>query len=203
MSAAFIFIYVEANFMETLRRLQRWYKSQCDGDWEHSFGIKIQTLDNPGWTITIDLEESSLESLELNLNEDNGEFDWYFIKASDKKYEAAGDPDKLDFLIKYFLDDVLPNYSNDSVHYDILIPIEGGPAKIWTPCKAIQVDEETFEIKEIPALDYKAIQTQSLDDLTFGEKELMTFKVTSEVGDKIKTELVETFDGIKVAKKQS
>ena len=31
------------------QRLQKWYKSQCNGDWEHSFGIKIETLDNPGW----------------------------------------------------------------------------------------------------------------------------------------------------------
>ena len=189
--------------METLQRLQRWYKSQCDGDWEHSFVIKIQTLDNPRWAITIDLEDTSLESVELNINNDNGELDWYFIKAKDKKYEAAGDPDKLNFLINYFLDDVFKNYSNDSFFYDILIPIEGGPAKIWTPCKASQVDEETFEIKEIPALNYKAIQTHTLDDLTFDDKELMTFKVTSKVGDKIKTELIETFDGIKVAKKQS
>lgn len=64
------------------------------------------------------------------------------------------------------------------------------------------MDEETFEIKEIPALNYKAIQTHTLDELTFDDKELMTFRMTSKVGDKIKTELIETFDGIKVAKKQ-
>ena len=27
--------------------LQSWYQSQCDGDWEHEFGIRIETLDNP------------------------------------------------------------------------------------------------------------------------------------------------------------
>lgn len=30
--------------------LQKWYKSQCDGDWEHEYGIKIETVDNPGWS---------------------------------------------------------------------------------------------------------------------------------------------------------
>ncbi|MFE2849501.1 Imm53 family immunity protein, partial [Streptomyces scopuliridis] len=29
--------------------LQNWYTQQCDGDWEHEWGVKIATLDNPGW----------------------------------------------------------------------------------------------------------------------------------------------------------
>jgi hypothetical protein len=38
-----------------LQWLQEWYLEQCDREWEHEYGIKIGTLDNPGWTITIDL----------------------------------------------------------------------------------------------------------------------------------------------------
>ena len=38
--------------------LQNWYCSNCDGGWEHSYGIKIQTLDNPGWHVEIDLMET-------------------------------------------------------------------------------------------------------------------------------------------------
>ncbi|MBC6448487.1 Imm53 family immunity protein [Actinokineospora xionganensis] len=26
---------------------QRWYQSQCDEEWEHELGVKIDTLDNP------------------------------------------------------------------------------------------------------------------------------------------------------------
>lgn len=37
-----------------------WYVRECDDDWEHSYGVKIDTLDNPGWTIAIDLRETSL-----------------------------------------------------------------------------------------------------------------------------------------------
>jgi hypothetical protein len=36
--------------------LQGWYAAQCDGDWEHERGVKIETLDNPEWAIRIDLE---------------------------------------------------------------------------------------------------------------------------------------------------
>ncbi len=43
-------------------RLQNWYSSQCDGYWEHSYGIKIETLDNPGWACFIDLLGTNMES---------------------------------------------------------------------------------------------------------------------------------------------
>ncbi|MGD8289878.1 MAG: Imm53 family immunity protein, partial [Gemmatimonadota bacterium] len=43
-----------------LQQLQQWYISQCDGEWEEDFGIRIETLDNPGWAVEIDLEDTSL-----------------------------------------------------------------------------------------------------------------------------------------------
>ena len=46
-----------------LERLQRWYLYRCDGDWEHSFGITIETLDNPGWMVTIDLQDTEWQDL--------------------------------------------------------------------------------------------------------------------------------------------
>ncbi|MHC3815880.1 Imm53 family immunity protein [Streptomyces sp. DT9] len=49
--------------------LQNWYAQQCDGDWEHEWGVKIATLDNPGWTIEIDLKETDLEEREYTLQE--------------------------------------------------------------------------------------------------------------------------------------
>src|SRR5262245_38602843 len=45
---------------DPLSWLQQWYESQCDGDWEHSYGVTIDTLDNPGWRLTIDLTETTL-----------------------------------------------------------------------------------------------------------------------------------------------
>ncbi|EFL33234.1 conserved hypothetical protein [Streptomyces viridochromogenes DSM 40736] len=40
--------------------LEQWYRAQCDGDWEHEWGVRIATLDNPGWTVAIGLEETTL-----------------------------------------------------------------------------------------------------------------------------------------------
>lgn len=44
-----------------LEWLMNWYVRKCNNDWEHSFGVKIDTLDNPGWTVEIDLRETCLE----------------------------------------------------------------------------------------------------------------------------------------------
>jgi hypothetical protein len=37
--------------MDEIRELQQWYLAQCDGDWEHEWGVQIGTLDNPGWVM--------------------------------------------------------------------------------------------------------------------------------------------------------
>jgi hypothetical protein len=47
--------------MNELQRLQDWYRAQCNEDGEHSFGVTIDTLDNPGWIIKIDLAETTLD----------------------------------------------------------------------------------------------------------------------------------------------
>ena len=33
--------------------MMRWFASHCDGDWEHDLGIRIETLDNPGWAMDV------------------------------------------------------------------------------------------------------------------------------------------------------
>lgn len=45
--------------------LQSWYESQCDGDWEHCFGVRINTVDNPGWRVCVGLSETDMEGLEI------------------------------------------------------------------------------------------------------------------------------------------
>ena len=50
-----------ATTTSALRRLQRWFQAQCDGDWEHGEGIAIETLDNPGWSLKVSLADTPLE----------------------------------------------------------------------------------------------------------------------------------------------
>jgi hypothetical protein len=32
-----------------------WYQSRCDDSWEHQYGVRLKTLDNPGRLLIIDL----------------------------------------------------------------------------------------------------------------------------------------------------
>jgi len=46
---------------DELARLQDWYLAQCDDEWEHQNGITIESLDNPGWQMRIDVAGTALE----------------------------------------------------------------------------------------------------------------------------------------------
>lgn len=71
--------------------LQNWYESQCDDDWEHSYGIKIETLDNPGWFITINLWETKLENCELEeVKIERSDDDWVSCFVKNGKFPGAG-----------------------------------------------------------------------------------------------------------------
>ena len=46
--------------VEVLGRLERWYAAQCNGDWEHTYGVTLETLDNPGWYFKVELADTYL-----------------------------------------------------------------------------------------------------------------------------------------------
>ncbi|MEK7950800.1 immunity 53 family protein [Luteolibacter soli] len=92
--------------MDTLQELQRWYHSQCDGDWEHENLIQIRTLDNPGWRVVIDLMDTDLEERPYagtakELSEP--EHDWIHCAVRDGKWEGAGGALMLDEILRTFL----------------------------------------------------------------------------------------------------
>jgi hypothetical protein len=75
---------------ELLLWLEEWYLSNCNGDWEHTYGVKIDTLDNPGWSIVIDLDETQFVSKEfLAVEIERSEKDWIFCKIENNKFKAA------------------------------------------------------------------------------------------------------------------
>jgi hypothetical protein len=93
---------------DVLSQLQEWYTRQCDGDWEHQYGVKVGTLDNPGWRITIDLvgtdlEGRAFEPLRRGLDDD-ASTDWHALSVEENKFEGAGDPSKLAFMLRTFLE---------------------------------------------------------------------------------------------------
>ncbi|MCC7069925.1 MAG: immunity 53 family protein [Deltaproteobacteria bacterium] len=88
---------------ESLMWLQEWYLNQCDGDWEHEFGIVIETLDNPGWRLEIDLRQTDLESARFEpMRVERAEHDWIFCEVSEGKFKASCGPKNLGEAIEMF-----------------------------------------------------------------------------------------------------
>lgn len=84
--------------------MQQWYSAQCNGDWEHSYGIKIDTLDNPGWILTIDLAETPLSGYSMQRDRVvRSELDWAQHEVVGDKFIACGGPFNLEELIRRFL----------------------------------------------------------------------------------------------------
>ncbi len=44
-----------------LKWVQKWFREQCDGEWEHENVFQISSIDNPGWHITIGVADKGLE----------------------------------------------------------------------------------------------------------------------------------------------
>jgi len=90
--------------MGVINKLMDWYISQVDGEWEHEYGVRIYTLDNPGWAVEIDYWATEIDGYisPLQLFEISDD-DWYSYRFEDDKYLGMGDPSKLELIIATFL----------------------------------------------------------------------------------------------------
>jgi hypothetical protein len=76
--------------------LQAWYASMCDGDWEQDKGITLETLDNPGWNLTISLSGTVLDGKPFDrIKVERDEHDWIHAWVADGEYKAACGPTNL------------------------------------------------------------------------------------------------------------
>jgi hypothetical protein len=90
--------------MEILADIQRWYNAQCDGEWEHEFGLKIETLDSPGWLVKIDLADTLLENQPfepVDIKEEHGK--WLSCHVEKSVFRGLGDPSQLSQILNTFL----------------------------------------------------------------------------------------------------
>lgn len=98
----------------SLTWLMGWYLAECNGDWEHSYGVKIDTLDNPGWNLKIDLRETHLQGKPFKKVE-HGEIasdleewrrldSWWVADVKGDCFDAACGPLDLPAVIQIFRD---------------------------------------------------------------------------------------------------
>ena len=118
--------------------LQQWYQDNCDGDWEHTYGICIKNLDTPGWSLTIDLNDTDLEYANLqDIKINRSEEDWIFCEVKDTQFEARCGVRNLPEALKIFRHWAIENEPSENHEYtwdDYVIVKEDAP-KISYPGK--------------------------------------------------------------------
>lgn len=97
--------------MGSIQWLEAWHFAQCDDIWEHQHGIKITTLDNPGWLVTIDLLGTSQEGKQMEpVGDDSqinhigieGNHSWLDCKVEGNRFIGAGGPGSLRTICEVF-----------------------------------------------------------------------------------------------------
>lgn len=77
--------------VDDFKWLESWYFSQCDGDWEHEYGVKITTTETQGWCVNIDLLGTELEGKNFeNVNIKIDETNWIKCMVKNNKFEGFG-----------------------------------------------------------------------------------------------------------------
>ena len=89
---------------DTLARLAAWHLSQCNGEREHAHGIKVDTLDDPGWTIDIDLAGTTLVDAPFGVHEDryDHEVSWLRCWTEAAVFHAACGPGRLEDALRVY-----------------------------------------------------------------------------------------------------
>jgi Immunity protein 53 len=84
--------------------LESWFSARCDGDWEHSYGLSIESTDNPGWHVEIDLMETVVADTELAFSrEERSESDWVQFEIRAGKFVGSGGVGNLAEILRRFL----------------------------------------------------------------------------------------------------
>ena len=69
--------------------LEKWYASQCNGEWEHGSGISLETIDNPGWHLRISLRDTKKQNAMLEWQKiERSETDWIHHRIDKKEFEV-------------------------------------------------------------------------------------------------------------------
>jgi hypothetical protein len=88
-----------------IKQLESWFAEQCNDEWEHSFGVNIETLDNPGWKVSIDLTDTLLQNtLFKSLRREGSDNDWIDCRVEASIFRGAGGCQNLEELLTTFLD---------------------------------------------------------------------------------------------------
>jgi hypothetical protein len=83
--------------------LQSWYQAQTNGEWERIRGVTIESLDTPGWLVTIDLAGTAIDGRTMTpIQEERSTNDWLLCEVEQNQFHGQGDSQKLLVILELF-----------------------------------------------------------------------------------------------------
>lgn len=92
--------------IKIFERLENWYASMCNGDWEHTYGIFISNIDNPGWSVKVELQDTYLYNCDFPEIKVQGvvQDDWVACKKENGVFQGYCGSKNLGEMLAIFLD---------------------------------------------------------------------------------------------------
>ncbi len=96
--------------MKIAEELGDWLARHCDGEWEHQYGVVIESCDNPGWWVKVDLVGTDLEGRPFEavvrgdvIGNASPQPPWLHCYAHDGVWNGAGDLSTLSEILEIFV----------------------------------------------------------------------------------------------------
>lgn len=113
----------EADFLpehDLLNWIQRWFASNCDGDWEHGYGIKINGLLGRGWDVSINLLDTIYQNKKFAFKREyKSEDDYYRVGTNQGKLIGNGGRKNLIDILSEFKDWITAQELDEDIADDL------------------------------------------------------------------------------------
>lgn len=155
-----------------LIELQKWIEAQSDGDWEHEHSIKMETIDNPGWNISIPIFRTSLEGYIYEDKTYHDEMDWYEILSDGNYFTSNCSLNRIDYVLSFFLNDFFKKSNRTNVFYSVFYRyVRENSLELFLPLEAYLIDYKTFIINSIEPDFISNIKVKSIEDFELFKKD--------------------------------
>jgi hypothetical protein len=89
--------------MDDLLWLTQWISSHFDGEWEHEHGVTLESVDNPGWMLRIDLDGTGVNPAHFKpVALQRSDSDWIEAKIENGAFLGGAGPNNLPELLHLF-----------------------------------------------------------------------------------------------------
>lgn len=90
--------------LDVMERLAQWFRKHCDGDWEHEVRLRLENLDNPGWSLEVNLADTFDHPIRFErIAEHRSSEDWLVCWLEGDRFNATCGVSNLREMLELFV----------------------------------------------------------------------------------------------------